>query len=221
MSPDVGEAPGDRAGELARGLVGLAVGLEALLLECGTTERVAAVAAVARRRREEGLLVCAEVVPGAVTVLLDGVVDRDAVAAGLGDWQGAVEDPGPADVVELVVTYDGPDLEEVARLTGLGPEQVVELHRGAVLRVAFCGFAPGFAYLAGVPEALHVPRRSAPRSRVPAGAVGLAGEYCGIYPRPSPGGWQLLGRTDATLWDLARDEPALLRPGTVVRFTGG
>ena len=126
--------------------------------------------------------------------------------------------------VELAVTYDGEDLAEVGRLTGLGADGVVEAHTGTRWRVAFTGFVPGFGYL--VPDdaspgghPLDVPRRDAPRPRVPAGAVALAAGYTGVYPRPSPGGWQLLGRTDVAVWDSHRDPPALLRPGVLVRFT--
>src|ERR671939_257568 len=92
----------------------------------------------------------------------------------------------------------------VAGHTGLTPDGVVAAHTGQVWTVAFCGFAPGFGYLRGEDDRLHVPRRSSPRTRVPAGAVALAGEFAGVYPRPSPGGWQLLGRTDLPVWDLAR-----------------
>lgn len=123
-----------------------------------------------------------------------------------------------SDPVLITVTYDGPDLAEVAALTGLSPEEVVEAHTGADYTVAFIGFAPGFAYLVGGDPRLHVPRRDTPRASVPAGAVGLAGEFSGVYPRSSPGGWQLLGRTDTVLWDVRRDPPALLPPGTRVRF---
>ncbi len=121
--------------------------------------------------------------------------------------------------VEIPVTYDGPDLAEVARLTGLGEDEVVAAHTGTTWRVAFGGFAPGFAYLVGGDPRLEVPRRDSPRTKVPAGAVGLAGEFSGVYPRESPGGWQLIGRTDAAMWDLDRDPPALLDAGTTVRFS--
>ncbi len=121
--------------------------------------------------------------------------------------------------IEIPVRYDGPDLAEVARLTGLGEDAVVAAHTGTPWRVAFGGFAPGFAYLVGGDARLQVPRRGDPRTRVPTGAVGLAGEFSGIYPRESPGGWQLIGRTDVAMWDLDRDPPALLAAGATVRFS--
>lgn len=120
--------------------------------------------------------------------------------------------------VTIDVVYDGEDLAEVARLTGLTTDEVVAVHTAAPMRVGFGGFAPGFAYLVGGDERLHVPRRAEPRTRVPAGSVGLAGEFSGVYPRESPGGWQLVGHTDAVLWDVDRDPPALLVPGTWVHF---
>jgi KipI family sensor histidine kinase inhibitor len=106
----------------------------------------------------------------------------------------------------------------VAELTGLDEAEVVARHTAGEYRSGFCGFAPGFAYLTGLPPELHVPRRETPRTRVPAGAVGLAGPFAGAYPRASPGGWQLVGRTDAVLFDVDRDPPALLAPGIRVRF---
>jgi KipI family sensor histidine kinase inhibitor len=120
--------------------------------------------------------------------------------------------------IEILVHYDGPDLDEVSRLTGLAPREVVAAHARTPWRVAFSGFAPGFAYLVGGDSRLQVPRRGEPRTSVPAGSVGLAGEFSAVYPRSSPGGWQLLGHTDATLWDVGRQPPALLQPGSVVRF---
>ena len=115
------------------------------------------------------------------------------------------------------MTYDGPDLGSVAEHCGLSVDEVVERHERTEFVVAFCGFAPGFAYLSGLPDELHVPRLAEPRSRVPAGSVGLAGGFTGIYPRASPGGWQLIARTEETLWDPDREPPALLVPGTVVQ----
>jgi len=120
--------------------------------------------------------------------------------------------------LEIPVVYDGPDLLDVAALTGLSPAQVVDAHTGAEWDVGFTGFAPGFAYLVGGDPRLIVPRRAEPRPRVAAGSVALAGPYSGIYPTDSPGGWQLIGRTEVTLWDLHRDPPAVLRPGMRVRF---
>ncbi len=120
--------------------------------------------------------------------------------------------------VEVPVHYDGEDLAEVAELTGLSVEGVVNAHSQQLWRAAFGGFAPGFAYLLGENQVLNVPRRATPRKAVPAGAVALAGDYSAVYPRASPGGWQLIGHTDAVLWDLDRANPALIRPQDRVRF---
>lgn len=126
--------------------------------------------------------------------------------------------PAPERTVTIPVAYDGPDLGRVAELTGLSPEEVVRRHAGTEWRVAFIGFAPGFGYLVGGDPKLAVPRREDPRERVPAGAVGLAGEYSAVYPTASPGGWQLIGRTDERMFDPARRPPALLEPGVAVVF---
>jgi KipI family sensor histidine kinase inhibitor len=120
--------------------------------------------------------------------------------------------------MEIPVVYDGADLDEVASRTGLTPDEVIDAHTSTPWRVGFGGFAPGFAYLIGGDERLKVPRRSEPRTKVPTGSVGLAGEFSAVYPRESAGGWQLIGRTDTVMWDLDRDPPALLRPGMWVRF---
>ena len=158
--------------------------------------------------------------PAARTVLV--VLDRtptDADAVRLRDL--ALDDaPEELDVppVELPVVFDGPDLGEVAALTGRSTGALVGTITATELTVAFGGFAPGFGYLTGLPAELSVPRRSTPRTRVPAGSVGLAGEFAGVYPRASPGGWQLIGRTDAVLFDVERNPPALLTPGVRVRF---
>jgi KipI family sensor histidine kinase inhibitor len=122
------------------------------------------------------------------------------------------------DEIEIPVTYDGPDLADVTSHTGLSEDEIVAAHTGTPWTVAFGGFAPGFAYLVGGDERLVVPRRESPRTSVPAGSVGLAGEFSGVYPRSSPGGWQLIGRTDAVMFDVDRDPPALLAPGAHVRF---
>jgi KipI family sensor histidine kinase inhibitor len=120
--------------------------------------------------------------------------------------------------VEIPVAYDGPDLAEVGQLTGLGRDGVIAAHTGLPWTVAFLGFAPGFAYCTGGDPRLRVPRRDVPRQRVQAGAVGLADDLTAVYPRASPGGWQIIGHTDTTVWDIERKPPALLGPGTVVRF---
>ncbi|MEM9041376.1 MAG: carboxyltransferase domain-containing protein [Actinomycetota bacterium] len=126
--------------------------------------------------------------------------------------------PEVADVT-IPVEMDGPDLGEVAERTGLTTDDVVRRILGVPLRVAFCGFSPGFAYLTGLPDELHVARRASPRRTVPAGSLAIAAGYAAVYPSPSPGGWHLLGSTDVVVWDVDRDPPALLAPGTIVRFT--
>jgi inhibitor of KinA len=133
----------------------------------------------------------------------------------------STQEPAVAEVVEIPVRYGGeggPDLGQVAELHGMRPEEVVALHSGALYRVFMLGFAPGFAYMGPLPPALVTSRRASPRTRVPAGSVGIAGNQTGIYPLATPGGWRLLGHTDAPLWDPRRDPPALLRPGQFVRF---
>jgi KipI family sensor histidine kinase inhibitor len=168
-----------------------------------------------------------EVVPAARTVLLvhDGSLDVDGLGASSSDeraWQmtSGQGGPRPSSHGEAVISvrYDGADLADVAASCRMSIDEVVRQHTSATYSVAFCGFMPGFAYLVGLPLALRMPRHPTPRTRVPAGSVAIADEYCGIYPRESPGGWHLLGTTGAVLWDEAREPPALLPPGTTVRF---
>ena len=124
-------------------------------------------------------------------------------------------------LVEIPVRYGGefgPDLADVARHTGLTPERVVEMHAGAEYLVYFLGFAPGFAYLGGLPDELATPRLSAPRKRVPVGSVAIGGNQTGVYPIESPGGWRIIGHTDAKLFDPSAAEPVLLRMGDRLRF---
>ena len=123
-----------------------------------------------------------------------------------------------ARLVEIPVRYDGEDLQHIAELASLSVEEIIALHSGGEYLAEFCGFAPGFSYLSGLPDALHFARRSTPRTRVPAGAVAIAAGYCAVYPRESPGGWHLLGTTSLVMWDAARASPATLEPGTRVRF---
>ena len=125
---------------------------------------------------------------------------------------------GPDVNVEIPVVYDGEDLDEVAGRAGLTVPALVEAHTRPAYTSAFCGFAPGFAYLTGLDPALHVPRRETPRTKVPAGAVAVADEFTAVYPARSPGGWRILGHTELPVWDVDRDPPTLLAPGTRVRF---
>jgi KipI family sensor histidine kinase inhibitor len=197
----------------------LPYGASAVLLECANlaeTQRL-------RPAIEQRFDAVTEIVPGAQTLLLR--LDRPLTAR---ERQDLLDLPGieatatsEQEPVVLSVDYSGPDLSEVAERTEMSVDEVVTAHTAQVWTVAFCGFAPGFGYLAGEYDRLAVPRRDRPRTTVPAGAVGLAGTFSGVYPRSGPGGWQLIGRTDATLWDLDRDPPALLRPGGRVRFVAG
>lgn len=202
----------------------LPMGERALLVELADGTAAAALHAELLRRRAAGDLVVREIVPAARTVLLDGLDGPDGsdtplrLAARLPTWE---IPPLPArtdDVLEIPVRYDGPDLADVAALWDVPVREVARVHSAAEFRVAFCGFAPGFGYLTGLGGVPEVPRRATPRTAVPAGSVGLAGPYTGVYPRSSPGGWQLIGSTDAVLWDHARVPAALLAPGTRVRF---
>lgn len=201
-------------------------GPEAVLIDLSGLDEVAAVGAALRDALDRGDLPgVVDVVPAARTVLVTAPGAPGALPAVRDLLDGvdptAVPERRAAGTVELPVVYDGEDLELVARDAGRSIDDVVAAHTGAELTVAFGGFAPGFAYLVGLPEALQQPRLDTPRPRIPAGSVGVAGEYGGVYPRPSPGGWRLLGRlTDdaPTLFDPDRDPPALLVPGTTVRF---
>ena len=206
----------------------LPVGTDAVMVDLADLGEVGAVRGALSDALGGGALPgVVDVVPGARTVLVTAPGRPDALDAvrtlltGL-DMTGttAMETPGGGEV-ELAVHYDGEDLELVARDAGRSVEDVVALHTGTTLTVAFGGFAPGFAYLAGLPAPLQQPRLDSPRPRIPTGSVGVAGEFGGVYPRASPGGWRLLGRlTDdaPVLFDPDRDPPALLVPGTRVRF---
>lgn len=191
----------------------LSYGEDAVLLEVADLDAALAwrAAVVDRPEVEEAVL-------GARTVLLRGDPGRLRALLHRTPEPGPLQRSGGREHV-MEVRYDGPDLDEVARLTGLSPDEVVRAHTATPWTVAFAGFAPGFAYLVGGDPRLRVPRRDTPRPSVPAGSVGLADTFSGVYPRSSPGGWQLLGTTDATLFDVHRDPPALLAPGDTVRFT--
>lgn len=192
-------------------------GEHGLLVELDDLDAVVALAAGLRADLPPGVL---DVVPAARTVLVSWEsADADEVAAAV---RALVDSPSPVAVVgrehHLDVRYDGADLREVARLTCLPIPEIIELHTTATWTVAFTGFAPGFGYLVGGDTRLQVPRRAGPRASVPAGAVGLAGEFSGIYPRASPGGWQLIGTCPTPLWRPDAEVPALLAPGDTVRF---
>ncbi len=163
-----------------------------------------------------------EIVPAARTLMLrlnPAIVDRSKILQEIANRRldRVVERAGRR--IEIPVSYNGEDLEEVARIVGITPEEVVRRHTGTDYVVAFTGFAPGFAYLSGGDPSLNVPRRGTPRPSLPAGSVALAGGFSAVYPQASPGGWQIIGSTDAPMWDLDRDQPALLQPGDHVRFT--
>lgn len=194
----------------------LPCGENAVLLECTDLTETLRLRPVIEQQFDEVI----EIVPGARTLLLRlNAPLSPAVRRALLDLAGV--EPAPTadrDLVRIAVDYTGPDLAEVAARTGRTEAEVVTAHTGQTWTVAFSGFAPGFGYLVGEDDRLRVPRRDQPRTSVPAGAVGLADAFAGIYPRSGPGGWQLIGQTDAVLWDLGADPPARLRPGVRVRF---
>jgi KipI family sensor histidine kinase inhibitor len=155
------------------------------------------------------------------------ITDADELAGWLaGAVDGLPEDMAPelGRLVEITVRYggsQGPDLSDVAEWLELSEAEVVRLHQSVEYRVYMLGFSPGFAYLGLLPARLELPRRETPRSRVPAGSVAIAARQTAVYPLATPGGWHLIGRTDAVLWDTARQPPALLAPGARVRFVAG
>lgn len=166
-----------------------------------------------------------DIVPGAATVLViaePGGMGLARLAGRIRELLAGPVPPAPAAgaaPVSVPVCYDGPDLAEVARLTGLSAGEIIERHQAAEYRVGWLGFAPGFGYLTGLdPVLAQVPRLATPRQRVPAGSVAIAGGLTAVYPSASPGGWRLIGRAAARLWDPAREPPALFAPGAPVRF---
>jgi 5-oxoprolinase (ATP-hydrolysing) subunit B len=190
------------------------VGDHAALIEVADNHQAQSVAQAARARYGDQLI---EVVPGHATVLVvwraGSVIDAAQLAA-------SSNAPVLNRAETIRVRYDGADLEDAASALGISQEEMIRRHSGAEYTVAFLGFVPGFPYLiAEEPSALlSLPRLTTPRTEVPAGSVAVAAGYCGIYPRPSPGGWNLLGHTDVVLFDAAREPPALLEPGMRVRF---
>lgn len=193
-------------------------GRSGLLIECRDGADVEAWRAELWHRREAGELAVVDIVPGSRTVLLDGVGPGTALL--LRRWTPRRDAAGPTDypLVEIPTAFDGEDLDDVATRWEVTPAQAVARLTETELTVAFCGFAPGFAYLRGLKDEWAVPRLATPRPRVPAGAVALAGGYAGIYPTASPGGWRLVGHTTANLFDVRREPPALLTPGIRVHL---
>jgi KipI family sensor histidine kinase inhibitor len=194
-------------------------GDRALLLDCASVQEVLAWTSALHA---DPLDAVTDIVPASRTILLKlrSPADQAIVRHRL-TQRSVVTGPPATDAkscVTIDVRYDGLDLAEVAERTGLGVDGVIAAHTGTLWTVGFCGFAPGFAYLLGGDPRLTVPRRVEPRTKVPAGSVALAGEFSGVYPRDSPGGWQLIGSTDTVVWDLDRSPPALLTPGTRVQF---
>ena len=186
-------------------------GTDALLVEVDSLTEVAAV-----RAALHGLSGVEELVPAARTVLVKGALPQVRKALETVDLTRAPATESRE--VTIPVTYDGPDLDLVAQTAGISTDEVVELHTAATYEVAFCGFSPGFGYLTGLPAPLRQPRLDSPRTKVPAGSVGIAGEFTAAYPRATPGGWRLIGRTELTLFDPRAETPALLAPGDEVRF---
>lgn len=199
----------------------LTYGEAALLVELPSLDAVLELYTALNDDRPTGI---ADLIPAARTllvVLADGSDPNEIFAALRVRAERAralVPSSAPDSTVHLEVIYDGEDLETLARATNLSTTEVVDRHAAADYRVAFCGFVPGFAYLEGLDPVLHAPRQSTPRRAVPAGSVGVASEYTAIYPRASPGGWNIVGRTETPLFDVDRDPPALLSPNTRVRF---
>lgn len=193
-------------------------GSTALLVELDALEDVLALHAALADEVPDGVV---DMVPGARTLLLV----TDPSVASLQSVEAAVRRATPrrdrrdaGELVEIPVVYDGEDLADVAALLSVEPAEVVRRHADQEWTVAFGGFVPGFGYLTSASGGWDLPRRRSPRTRVPAGSVGLAGGFSGVYPRESPGGWQLIGRTDLAMFDLSREPAALLRPGVRVRF---
>lgn len=191
----------------------LPFGPRAVLAEFDSLAEVMVAASAWRAAAPAGII---ELVPAARTVLVvhDATFDRVWLHEPLSIAGGAAT----GELVTIDVVYDGEDLAAVADELQMSTDDVVHLHTAAEYNVAFCGFMPGFSYLTGLDRRLILPRRVTPRTRVPAGSVAIAAEFSAVYPRESPGGWHLLGRTDAVMWADDREPPALLPPGTRVRF---
>lgn len=196
----------------------LPINFNAILVELDDLEQTMALVAALHTDPIPGIM---EMVPAARTVMVTFdpcAVTAAALVSGIGSRKLDAWSPDTSVRIEIPVTYTGEDLDDVARALGMSSAEVVRRHTGSDYVAAFLGFAPGFAYLTGGDPVLNLPRRTVPRTRVPAGAVAIAGPFSGVYPQASPGGWQILGTTSMPMWDLTRDSPALLRVGDRVRF---
>ncbi|MFE4195899.1 5-oxoprolinase/urea amidolyase family protein [Paenarthrobacter sp. NPDC056912] len=193
------------------------VGTRAVLAELDGLQEVLALQDMLNKSPLPGQV---DVLAAAETVMVVGesAAATRAIGARLLELELAATEVTDSGLVVIDTVYDGDDLADVAELTGLSADGVVAAHTGQIWTVAFAGFAPGFGYMVGENEVLTVPRRSSPRTAVPAGSVALGGQYSAVYPRRSPGGWQLIGRTGARMWDLDRSQPALVRPGDRVQY---
>ncbi|MGN0064798.1 MAG: allophanate hydrolase subunit 1 [Nocardioides sp.] len=200
----------------------LPAGVDGLLVEVGSTDQVLALHAGIEQERAAGRLVgVREVVPAARTVLLLLDPDRTTPDALRALVAGLPLDAPPArqaTPLDVPVRYDGPDLDDVCDLLGMGREEFVAWHGSERWQVAFTGFAPGFGYLVRPGHRTPVPRLDAPRTRVPAGAVAMADLFTGVYPLATPGGWRIVGHTELVLFDLDAEPAATLHPGRTVRF---
>lgn len=190
-------------------------GLQALLAEYDTLANVMGAAAALRAA---ALPAVEEIIPGARTLLVQFHGPQPEALRMLLTQQHHHMMPSDGRLIEIPARYDGPDLDVVAAAVGLRPDAVIELHSATTYVAAFCGFAPGFAYLSGLPQALHLPRRSSPRTLVPAGSLAMASEFTSVYPTAAPGGWHLLGSVDVAMFDATRRPAALIAPGDSVRF---
>lgn len=196
----------------------LPVSLDAFLVELPTLNETLSLFSILQARPLHGLK---DMIPAARTVLISFAPHETSaaiLAAQISQLHLCTQTRQTGPRVEVEVDYTGEDLPELADLTGLTIAEIIRRHTERDYIVAFCGFAPGFGYLTGGDPALRVPRRATPRTRIPAGAVGLAGEFTGVYPQASPGGWQIIGTTPVKMWDLARTPPAFFQPGYQVRF---
>jgi len=193
-------------------------GTTALLVELDDLDEVLGLYSALEDDRPDGVV---DIVPAARTLLVvtdPAVTSLSSVADAIRGATPRTDRSSAGALLEIPVSYDGEDLSEAARLLECDEQELVRRHTAEHWTVAFCGFVPGFGYLTSTRWQVEVPRRSSPRTKVPPGSVALAGEFSGVYPRESPGGWQLIGRTDLTMFDPSRDPAALLRPGTRVQF---